>query len=355
MSDYPVLSPGDISRMLVEYGEEGRRLRIICHVNPDGDTVGCAAALWAMARDTGCRAEIICQTGCPAYLRFLVDGSLSGSAAVPFISGEDALRTSEDDCIAAVDVASPAQLGALSPLIPKIRFMIDHHHYGDAFAPSLVISDISACGEVMFDIFKIMYESGLLSDGGAAMAARALYSAVSSDTGSFKYSSVTSDTLRCAAYLLDIIKSTPGLPADDISRRLHDTRTLGSLRATCAAAENLHLYCGGTMAVTVMDRDTMVARGIADDDTGSIVDVPRSVEGVLCAVALKEKGDGSWKVSSRSAVDINMAEVCAVFGGGGHVRAAGCSLPAMSAGDALKKVSSAFGDAVQRYLEKEIH
>lgn len=355
MSDFPKLTSTDIIGALREYGKDGKRLRIICHVNPDGDTVGCAAALAAMARDMGCRAGIVCQTGCPEYLRFLVDGSLTGGADVPFVSGEDALRMAEDDRIVAVDVASPVQLGALSGLIPKIDFMIDHHHYGDAFAPSLVIPDISACGEVMFGIFKIMCESGALSEIGKAFASRALYAAISSDTGSFKYSSVTADTLRCAAYLLDIIKSTPGLPADDISRRLHDTKTLGSLRAACAAVDNLHFYCGGAMAVTVMDRSTMTSRGVADDDTGSIVDVPRSVEGVLCAVALKERGDGCWKVSSRSTVDINMAEVCAAFDGGGHVRAAGCSLPAMSAADALEKVSSAFGAAVQRYLEKENH
>ena len=355
MTDYPTVSPDDIARMLVEYGGEGRRVRVICHVNPDGDTVGSAAALCAMARDVGCHTEIICQNGCPAYLRFLVDGTLSDGAAVNFISGEDALHVEEDDRVVSVDVASPVQLGSLSPLIPKIDFMIDHHHYGEAFAPSLIVPDISACAEVMFGVFKIMYENKMLSTDGASIAARALYAAISSDTGSFKYSSVTSETFRAAAYLLDIIKSTHGLAADDISRRLHDTRTLGSLRAACAAVDNLHLYCDGAMAVTVMDRSIMSRYGITDEDTGNIVDVPRSVEGVLCAVALKEKGDGGWKVSSRSAVDINMAEVCARFGGGGHVRAAGCSLPAMSAEDALNTVSSAFGDAVQRYLKKEIH
>jgi phosphoesterase RecJ-like protein len=254
-----------------------------------------------------------------------------------------------------VDVASPLQLGSLAPLIPKIDIMIDHHCYGEPFAPSLIVPDISACGEVMFDIFRIIYEKKLISKSCAGFAARALYAAVSSDTGSFKYSNVTADTLRTAAYLMEIIKTTEGIAADDISRRLHDTRTLGALKATCLAVEKLHMYCGGAMAVTVIERSEMARFGVADEDTGSIVDVPRSVEGVLCAVAIKEKGDGGWKVSSRSSVDINMASVCAGFGGGGHVRAAGCSLPAMSSGDALKTVADAFGSAVELYLEKEIH
>ena len=313
---------------------------IISHTNPDGDALGSATALKIILEALGCRAAVAVPTPVPDYASFLTDGM-------------DVLyRDNEEDnydTLIAVDVASKNQLGALSPLADKFSLMIDHHGSGEAFAPYLTVPSASAAGEVIYDIYEELKLRGLVEQGGVEVARR-LYAAISSDTGSFKYSNTTPKTFRVAAALSEKINSAEdgGLATWDISRLLHDTVTEKDLRIAAAIPGKIKLFADGALAVCLITADDMKLLGAEERDMGGAVDIVRSLKGVSVAVAVRQRIDGSgfYKISARANDDVDVAAVCASFGGGGHRRAAGASFESASPEAALKTAAEAFIPAV---------
>lgn len=183
---------------------------------------------------------------------------------------------------------------------------------------------------------------------------RCLFAAISSDTGSFKYSNTTPKTFRIAAELSEIINNAGdgGLMTWDVSRLIHDTVTEKELRIAAAVPGKIKLYEGGALAVCLITADDMKRLAAEERDMGAAIDIVRSLKGVLVAVTLRQRKDGSdsYKISARANVDIDVAEVCGIFGGGGHIRAAGASLNAPSPGKALKLTVDAFAPSVANYL-----
>ena len=122
------------------------------------------------------------------------------------------------------------------------------------------------------------------------------------------------------------------------------------LRVAAFVAENMKLFCGGALAVCMITEEDKSALGVPDRDLGGAVDVARSLKGVLAAVTVRQIGP-SYKISSRANADVDVASVCARFGGGGHIRAAGATLSAPSPEEALETVVEAFSAAVEKYKQ----
>lgn len=333
MSDYTPLELRGCAERLI-----GADALILTHKNPDADTVGSALALCEMIRLCGGRAHAVCADPIPERLAFLL-----GDENLVYIPGEE-----EGKCVIAADTASPSQLGALENLAGKTSFMIDHHAVGTPFADYLRDSAASSAGEIVWSIARYLSESGRLTL--TPRLCRLIYAAISSDTGSFKYSNTSPATHEAAAQLTAVINSAGDGGEDTayIARLLFDTKTPAELRANALAAQKLTMCGGGKLALIAISLEDCRLAGVTPEDCSSAVDVARSVAGVCAGVSIKEKGGGEYRISARSNCDFDVAEVCALFGGGGHVRAAGASVYAADLSEAAEKVTKAFEKAAEK-------
>lgn len=332
---YPEISLSEICEIL----ETAENVLILTHVNPDGDTLGAAYALQCLVETMGGRARVICPSPIPHRLAFLMHGD--GDPAW----SEDETDSAADtyDVICSVDVASPMQLGDLICLLPVVDFMIDHHGTGEPFAPHLIDDHASACGEIVYDIYCELSASGHFETH--PEAARRIYAAIVSDTGSFKFSNTTTKTHLIAAGLVDVINAAAdgGMDTAAVCRSLFGQRTLREMRAQALAITNLMLFCDGRLGVVLFTAEILSAAGLTEEDIGNAVDTPRSLEGVQIGLSIRQLGDSAqYKISSRANGDYDCAAVCAAFGGGGHTRAAGCTIEAASPAEAVATVVAAF-------------
>ena len=334
---FPHVSLAEVARRL----KGARRVLIISHTNPDGDTLGSAAALAGVARALGCEVVSTTPDKPAARLEFLLDESYR-----EYVAGlEEGF-----DLICAVDVASPEQLGSLSHLAEgrKIDFMLDHHAEGNPFAPNYVDPTAAAASEIVYELYRIaqeIYETPNLPD-----VSRNVYAALISDTGSFKYSNVTPHTHIVASELVYEINSSDdgGMTTEEIARTLFGRRTMTDLKAQGLAISKLSVHKDGELGVVLITTDDMKASGVEESDLGAAVETPRSLEGVKIALALKQSmaDPNVYRVSSRSNCEVNVADVCALFGGGGHAKAAGCKITAASPEEALETAVKTFGAAL---------
>lgn len=300
---------------------------VVCliHRRPDGDAVGSAAALMHIAKALGKSAFGLCEDKIPERLLFLTEGLTFDTAP----QKTDALYL-------AVDVASPPQLGALGERLAaagiKIDLMIDHHAVGEPFADHDIVPEAAAAGEIVYDIAEALIKEGHLP-ALPKPAARALYAALSSDTGCFRYSNVTPKTMRTAAALLE----TDGVDAADINHMLFETKSERQLRAEAFAIEHTDTSRDGKIAWVTVTQKQKEALGVEEEHLETVIDMVRSRAGVEIAVAIRETPNGTFRASLRSS-GFDVASVAAVFGGGGHVRAAGCSVSAHTVDEALEAI-----------------
>lgn len=287
---------------------------VLYHVRPDPDAIGSAFALARLLRALGSRAYCVCADEIPRRLRFLVDTQQESTLPESIPQGFCATR------VITVDAASPSQLGALfDRFAEQITLMIDHHASGTVYADHYRVMT-AATGELILDLFAAL---GVPVD---PVSARLLYAAISGDTGCFKYSNTTPETHRRAAALLAL-----GVDAAEINRLLFDCKPLSLLRAEKAAFDRLCLYREGEIAVVTFPYDLKEKMQLCDEDLETLIDVAREVAGVRVAVSIRQsKPEPVFRVSMRSACALDVAAVCAVFGGGGHVKAAGATIAAES-------------------------
>ena len=302
---------------------------IIYHIKPDADAIGSAFALRELLVAMGINAVCACSDEIPERLEFLTEDA-QGSALI------DNVVTGHERVIS-VDTASPAQLG---PIFERLRrdidIMIDHHGVGTVYADNYVRPDAAATGEIIFDIAEWLVENGKLPFIPMAAYNR-IYAAISSDTGCFKYSNVTPDTHLYASKLVAM-----GVDAADINHRLFESKSLKQLKAEGEAARRLSVYDKGRVASVTFPYSAKFSLGLSDEHFETIIDIPRSLRGVLVAFAVRQPEDrGYFRVSMRSNGDFDVSALCARFGGGGHEKAAGCSIEARGIEEAEKQILNA--------------
>lgn len=317
----------------VEILTEKKDTLILCHTRPDCDTIGSAFALKQLLEMQGMKSHCLCSNELPKRLQFL-------SFVQESLLSENMPDDFSPERIIAVDTASPAQLGSLADeYIGRIDLMIDHHGKGEQYADGYIVPDISATGELVFDISREMLCRGAIDSIDGSIDA-CIYAAISSDTGCFKYSSVSPKTHIVAAELL-----RGGIDAAEINRRLFDSKPFIQMRAEQIGAENLKLYCGGKIAIIEFPYELKKANGIEDEYMETLIDVARGIEGVEVAAAIRQPTEkGVFRCSMRSNSDVDVSKICSSFGGGGHVKAAGCTIEAESASKAAEMILSAIGE-----------
>jgi phosphoesterase RecJ-like protein len=326
MAEYAALTFEEIITRI----SEPKNTLILFHRNPDADAVGSAYALKKILADLGSRAWCVCGEELPPRLEFLADGEQES------VLPEQIPEEFAAERIIAVDTASPFQLGRLNELYgDRVDLMIDHHGVGEPYANHYIRPEAAATGEIMFDLVKQLATDGLVEIDEALCVD--LYAAISADTGGFRFSNVTADTHMRAAELM-----ASGIDSAEINHLLFDCFSMEQLRARAAGISNLQLFSGGKVAVITFPYALKAALGLEDHHLSTLVDVARSLEGVMIAISVRQPGtDGSFHVSMRASCDYDVSEVCARFGGGGHERAAGCTFSAENMEDAVEKLVGA--------------
>ena len=198
----------------------------------------------------------------------------------------------------------------------RIDLRIDHHYSATSFtAEELVDHTAGACGEIIYDVLT---EMGVQLDQPLAIA---LYTAVSTDTGCFRYPNTTTHTLQTAAACY-----ATGADLYPVNQLLFDTNSLPKLRIQGWMAENTRFFAQGKLALCALPASVEQEIGVTEDDMDNISGFPRSIEGVKMAATLRQLDDITVKVSVRAVPGYDASAVCARFGGGGHKGAAGASM-----------------------------
>ena len=297
---------------------EADNVAIVTHRRPDGDTLGSAAVLCRGLRQLGKTAHV------------LVNPEITEKYA-PLHEGLCKEWAEEDDTVVCVDVASAGMLGAhFAPLQEKIVLRIDHHGSATPFTPvSLVESESASCGEL---VYAVLQEMGVKLD---IPMAEALYTAVSTDTGCFRYANTTANTLRVAA---DCMQA--GADTFRLNQNLFETNSLARLRVQGWLVEHALFLQGGKIAICALPLSVEQELGLTEDDLENISGFPRSIAGVKIAATLRQESADTVKMSVRAVPGYDAAAICAAFGGGGHTGAAGASMK-MTMEEAVEAVKAA--------------
>lgn len=296
--------------------KENDNFLILTHRRPDGDTLGCAAALCRGLRSLGKTAAVLENPQLTDKYR-------------PYLEGLTVPSFQEGMITVSVDVASEEMLAKNAGF--PVRLLLDHHSTNPGFAEEgLILPEAAATGEVVFDVLEAL---GVTLN--QAMA-EAIYVAVSTDTGCFRYSNTTAKTLRVAAACLEA-----GAKTYPINQEMFEKRRFARLRMDAYITEHLAFYAGGKLAIAAIPLEAEKSCGVTEDDMESVSTFARNIEGVCLAVTMRTLPDGQTKLSVRSAPGYDAAALCALFGGGGHKAAAGATLP-MEQGEAKQAVENAF-------------
>ena len=281
------------------------RYLILTHKRPDGDTVGCAAALCRGLRGLGKTAHICPGVGATHLFTPYLEGLLAPEGYAP-------------DTVVSVDIAARSLFtDAGRPWLERgIDLAIDHHPSQEFFAAETCLdASRAACGEIVYHILK---ELGCID----RETALPLYVAVSTDCGCFQYGNTTAHTHRVAAALMDT-----GLDVFPLNKRHFRTKSWARLQVERLIVERMHRYEGGRIAAAPVSLSLMEEAGATEEDMEDIAAFLGQIEGVETSVTIREQAGGSCKLSVRTSGGLNATKVCALLGGGGHAAAAGCTVP----------------------------
>ena len=305
---------------------EDKKTLILFHVRADADAVGSAFALRELLRMMGIQSYCACSDELPERLQFLTDG-VQWSVLL-----EDDMRLDYERIIS-VDSATPMQLGSLFNRLHKdIDIMIDHHAMGTVYADNYIDVEASSTGEIIYRVAKRLLGMGKI-EFIPERVVNCVYAAISSDTGGFRFSNATPETYRLGAELLSL-----GIDHAQINHQLFEMKSLTQIKVEAAAASRLRTCADGKVAWISLPYAVCEELGATEEHLGTVIDIARSLEGVEVALVIKEANPGVYRASLRSTTDFDVSYICARFGGGGHKRAAGCTVSAANIIEAEQKV-----------------
>lgn len=302
---------------------------LVCHEHPDGDTLGSAFALCSLAKRCGKRAAVVSKDPLPQALSFFpYADELICSPSAPRSLAEGALLVAVDMSTAERSVDNFGELLSVC----EDSLCIDHHGDNRLFCKTnLVEPQASATAEI---VVRLMEAYG---EGITAGEAAALYTALSTDNGSFRFSSTTAESHRCAGVLLEA-----GAKPDEIDDRVSQNMSAASLRLWGLALSRTETFGGGERAIFWLRRDELETSGVGSAELDGLVNLLMRIKGVKLALFLTEY-DGYSKLSVRARPPYSARSVAAAFGGGGHPCAAGA------------KTAGAFEDILERVKKEALN
>lgn len=291
---------------ILEEINKAESIVILTHENPDGDAIGTGLALYNALKEYGKNPDIII----PEYPR-----------TFEFLPGADEIKKSSDiekyDLAISVDCATIKMLNGFANYFEnaKVKVSIDHHSTNTMFGDLNYVSpDAPACAQILLVVLNY-FKIEITKDIGTC-----ILTGIITDTGGFKYSSVTAETFEFVAWLLN-----KGINVSKIYRKVLQVKTKANFELTRKAMERLEFLEDGKVAFTYITKEDEEKVNAESGDHEGIVEVGRDIEGVEVSIFLRETDKGC-KVSMRSNEYVNVSDVCILLGGGGHVRAAGATI-----------------------------
>lgn len=278
---------------------------ILTHKRPDGDTIGCAAALCLGLRQLGKTAWVLPNEDAHG----LFD---------PYFQGVLAPADFQPQVAVSVDVASQGMLPeSAAPWKDNILLCIDHHGSNEGYAQhTLVDPAAAACGEI---ITKVLTQLGVTITAPIALL---LYMAIATDTGCFVYSNTTPETHRIAANLMET-----GFDAQWVNKRHFRVKSLKRMQIESRLVRDMDLEQNGSLVFAYVTLDMIRELQATEEDLEDISSFIGLLEGVDNAVTVRQLKPEECKISLRTdGKSLNASLVCARFGGGGHPAAAGCTI-----------------------------
>ncbi len=274
---------------------------IISHKRPDGDTLGSGAALCSALRRLGKTA-------------YCIKNQETTDNYKPYVEAYTAPEGFKPSCVTTVDVASEGLFPDGAP--EKVRLAIDHHPSNSGFAEQTCLAaERSSCGELILEIIK------LLGNGVSREEAQLLYIAVSTDTGCFQYSNTNAATLRAAAELIEL-----GADNSELNIRFFRTQSRARMKLEGMMLSGMRFYRDGKISVVTVTLDMIARAGATENDCEDLAGLAGKAEGSVVSVTVREVEPGESKFSLRSKPGVNVSDICAAYGGGGHAMAAGCTI-----------------------------
>ena len=299
---------------------------ILCHKNPDGDTIGSGAALCLALQRLGKTAAVLCSDPIPAMYAFLPITVFDGSYTPRFV--------------VAVDVAGIQLFGdrnTMPQYAAHVDLCIDHHGSNNGYAYETMLDDNAAATAELL--------TALIPELGVEITpdiAACLYTGIATDTGCFRFTNTTAATHRAAAALIEA-----GADVENLNERLFECRSHARMAAERMALESLEFYFDNRCALICLTWDQIQAAGVAGAELEDLTSLPRSIEGVEVGLTLRQQKDGSYKISVRTGHDTNACNIARRLGGGGHPRAAGCEISGN-----LDNAKNAILDEVKKELDR---
>lgn len=274
---------------------------ILTHKNPDGDAIGSGIAIALALRQRGRKCRVAWSGELASYFSLITEGYENDDIGEPGF-------------ILAVDLANPRLLpDETACYADKVDMVIDHHATSVPFAAeTLLESAASCCAEI---IYKVIFAMGCEV---TTEIANCIYVGLATDTGCFRYSNTTSDNHILAARLVSM-----GVDIAKFNEEIFGQKSRARVEIERRALAGMEFTSGGKICIITITRNMLEETRCVESDIEGIATIPKAIEGVEAGITLREQENGNWKISLRTAT-LDAAEICAAFGGGGHLRAAGC-------------------------------
>ena len=293
------------------------KIILTIHHRPDGDCIGSALAMRQTLLQLGKDVRIIAPHKTPPNLAFLDPQHCI--TALEEMTEADTRFFQTADLLFVLDTSSWAQLGEMAAPFRESsakKIVLDHHIKGDDIgAEKFIDFHAEATGTL------VVRATDALGVPMTRDIAESAFIAIASDTGWFRFSSVTSETFRTAGRLMDV-----GVQPDELYRNIHEQESLGRIRLVGRTLSKVETYLDGQFLLTWIRLDDFEAAGALASDSEDIINMLLQVRDSKMAVLISELKNKAFKVSFRSRCAVDCSVLAAQFGGGGHKKAAGASL-----------------------------
>lgn len=297
-------------------------IAILCHKNPDGDTIGCGFAMYYALRALGKNAMVICHSKIPEKYGYITT------------------PTQEIDCgfVLAVDIADEKLFGdTLDKFKGRVDLCIDHHPSNTRYAENTCLRyDYGAACELVFDVIKKMKIEI------SPKMADCIYTGIVTDTGCFRYTNTGIHTMETAAELMRL-----GAATGEINTLHFETKSKSRLAVEQMALSGLTYHFSDRCAMICVTLDMLKKSGATNEELEGVASIPRQIEGVDIGITIRQQTQKYYKISLRTSEALDAGDICKKLGGGGHNRAAGCEMRDVTLEQVKEKILKTVGE----YLE----
>lgn len=279
---------------------------ILIHRSPDGDCIGAGFALMYAMKALSKKARVLCSDEIPERYHFMLPELQT-------------LEEFEPELIIAADIADEQLFGEnLAEYRGKVELCIDHHISNTGYAEELCLDGKAAAACQV--LYEILLEMGVEITREIAVC---LYTGIATDTGCFMYDNTGARTHQIAAELMAMY---PDIPYGIINRNMFTVKSMGRMQLDRILTEQLESYMDGQCMLVCVTRKLMEEYSIEESELEGIAGFPLQVEGAQIGIVLKEREENVFRISMRSADWVNVSAICQSLGGGGHMKAAGCTI-----------------------------